>query len=232
MIDKIKIKQAELESINAMRVHYTAECNTKFNDILVVNGLTNSDIDAYKKYAGCCHEVTESSQQVDETKQNNTKQDVDDQKSPLMELHSTLFKKLALLTHPDKGNEGFDFDSVKNAYDDDDTFTLIEYAIKYNQMDWTDINVHLVTIILEKKVIDLKNKIKSAKSMSDYHLLIHGNIDMFISSIKHIKEINKIDEDRKEYRDKYQKEMDNITEQRKEIQRKMEDLEKKHETKT
>jgi hypothetical protein len=117
---------------------------------------------------------------------------------------------------------------VKNAYDNDDTFTLIEYAIKYNQMDWTDINVHLVTIILEKKVIELKNKIKSAKSMSDYHLLIHGNIDMFISSIKHIKEMNKITEDRKEYQAKYQIEMDSINEQKKEIQRKMEDLEKKH----
>ncbi len=75
-------------------------------------------------------------------------------------------------THPDKTNQNDDFIIIQSAFENKDLLQLIEYANKYNI--YKDINLSLLTLILEKEVFNIKNKVKTLKTTIGYQILINN----------------------------------------------------------
>ncbi len=187
-IDKIKSKQVNLNSLITMLSYYAQEVDRKFDDILMENNIDKSDV-VYMQTACSC--TTNPQIPVEEYEQ----------------LMNSIYKSLALKTHPDKDNcdnkidttyttyttYTNDFIVIKDAYDNHDILTLIEFAGKYNLDEYIieNINVNLITVILEKKMFLIKNEIKNIKNSIGYQLLVVGNINSHIETLKQTIKIKK-----------------------------------------
>ena len=162
-INKIEFKQAELDNLNLMLTHYTPSLETELTDILRTHNINYiPPINTNKK--------------TSPTYQHRN------QDKPLS---LAIYKKLAMVTHPDKEPANIDFVQIKEAYDNNDTYSLIKYSVKYNLVeDKSESSVAI--LILEKKLSELKSALVKIKSTIGYKLLLEGNIDTHINIIKSV----------------------------------------------
>lgn len=161
LVSKIKAKQAQLDTLTSMVHHYSPQTGTAFANILLENSIDPSMLSSHRKAS------TETSE--------------DKEKCIIIpghdELFDNLYKQLTLKAHPDKSkDEGKEFIDIKEAYDNKNILALIDYGCKYNIVGSETIidgmNSNLITLILERQLFTLKNKIKDIRSTTSYTLLV------------------------------------------------------------
>uniref|UniRef100_A0A6C0C897 J domain-containing protein n=1 Tax=viral metagenome TaxID=1070528 RepID=A0A6C0C897_9ZZZZ len=189
-IKEIGLKRLEYDGLQAMFAKYGSEIDEKYRKILEENGIPFDFVTRKQEDSKCCCSVPAQN---------------DDHFTVLSEhekLRTDLFKHLALVTHPDKNNESKDdFLLIHAAYENHDTFMLLEYAIKYNVRK-ENICDEMMTLILEKKMNKIIQKIENTKKTIAYHLLVHGNVDEHIANLK---TLQRIDAENQELREKNRK---------------------------
>ena len=174
LVKKIKIKECEYETVKNMIEHYNSSVDNTINDIFVSEQLNKDEV--FKTYT-CTHIINNI------TTNNITNLTIPDYDN----LINTLYKNLSLKTHPDKNNgDDVDFKLINTSYENKNMLKLIEFAHKYDLLNISDIDINLLTLILEKELISIKNKIKTLKSCVCYQYLINGD-----SQIKNIIDLHK-----------------------------------------
>jgi len=194
--DKIKSKQSNLNSLISMLSYYAQEVDRKFDDILMENNIDKADVTYMHTTCTCT---------------NNTQIIVEEYE----QLMNSIYKSLALKTHPDKDNCNTkndtaytnDFITIKDAYDNRDILTLIEFAGKYNLDEHSieNMDANLITVILEKKMFLIKNEIKKIKTSLGYQLLVVGNINDHIETLKQTIKMKKENEKWKKEKEEMEK---------------------------
>jgi len=175
-INEIKLKQIEHDSLTTMINKYGSEMDKKYQEILIVNGI---DPNFRPKHAESCNCAQEKDAAVPVI--------IDEYKN----INATLFKNLALVSHPDKTDSHTDdFLLIRAAYENNDVFTLLEYALKYD-IEKGDICDGTMMMILERKMNNIINKIDKIKTLLGYHLLIHGHVDSHVANLKQIIRLEK-----------------------------------------
>ncbi len=160
LIKKIKLKESEHETLTSMINFYKNDLEKMVDDIFIEEQVKKEDV---FKTTTCCNN----------TQSNNTQQPIIPEYDNLLNI---LHKNLSLKTHPDKtDNNTPDFIIIQEAYENKNLLKLIEYSNIYNLLDAKDINVNLLTLILEKELFKIKNKIKSLKTTIAYQILINDN---------------------------------------------------------
>lgn len=175
LLNKIQLKQSELETLNNTISHYGKELDSKFMDILAQN-----NIDATYVF----HQHNTNNTHNTNNYDNNVV--IDEYKK----LYDSLFKQLSLKSHPDKLNDQVqahtDFINIKKAYDDKNILELLKYASKYELLTGKldDLDINLVNVILEKELIKVKDNVNKIRSTVGFQLLIKGDISSYIETIK------------------------------------------------
>lgn len=167
LIKKIKLKECEYETVKNMIEHYNNLVEQSINDIFIAEQLNKDDV--YKEFTH-----THTTKIVTMIPDYET-------------LLNTLYKNLSLKTHPDKTNgDDVDFKLIHQAYENKNILKLIEFAYHYKLLCIEDIDVNLLTLILEKEWATIKNKVKNLKNSVPYQYLINGdsNIRMMIDLYK------------------------------------------------
>ena len=110
----------------------------------------------------------------------------DDIESPPKEIKpdklKKLYKKLSTYTHPDKGGDPEDFNTIKQLYDDEDIIELIKYAGLY-QIDF-DIEEEDQQLI-EKSCTKIQSKIETQKSTMAW-VYFTGNKQVKLTVLKNL----------------------------------------------
>jgi hypothetical protein len=167
LIKKIKLKECEYETIKAMIDNYSSLVEKLIDDIFLSEEVIKEEIlksSIYHVNANAnananikCGEILSIIPEYDN-------------------LVNTLYKNLCLKTHPDKTNgDDIEFKNIMLAYENKNILKLIEYSKLYNLLSIENINIHLLTLILEKQFFTLKNKVKNLKNTTGYHILISEN---------------------------------------------------------
>ena len=183
-LNKITLKQSELKTLSDTLTYYSKELDNKFTEILVKNDIDMSFVTGQSK---CIHSI--------ENNVNDNNIVINEHK----QICDTLFKQLVLLTHPDKSNNSFtdDFINIKEAFDNENVLKLLDYANKYelfnNKLD--DLDTNIITVILEKELFKLKESITKLKSTIGYQMLIKGNINSYIETLKYSMQLAKENEE-------------------------------------
>lgn len=143
---KYEFLKLELEETEELLEEYSAEWSKLFGKYFVDNHSefwVNEDTGEVRK------DKPEEEEPVKATKE---------QKSEKLK---KLYKKLSTYTHPDKGGNVDDFNTIKGLYDDDDILELLKYAGLY-QIDFTldDEDQQLI----EKSCTKIQSKIEASKS--------------------------------------------------------------------
>ena len=165
LIKKIKLKESEYETIKTMIENYSSLVEKLIDDIFLSEEVikeeifkspiyyANANVNANTK----CVEILSIIPEYDN-------------------LVNTLYKNLCLKTHPDKTNgDDIEFKNIMLAYENKNILKLIEYSKLYNLLSIENINIQLLTLILEKQFFTLKNKVKNLKNTTGYHILISEN---------------------------------------------------------
>ncbi len=174
LVKKIKLRESEYETITSMINSYKDIVEKMVDEIFIAEQVKKEDI---FKTTTCCG----NTQPTD-----NTSQPIIPEYDNLL---NTLHKNLSLKTHPDKtDNNTSDFIIIQAAYENKDLLKLIEYSSIYNLFDTKDINVNLLTLILEKELFKIKNKIKTLKTTVGYQILINDNTKCITDMISMHKE--------------------------------------------
>ena len=201
-IKKIKLKQSELNHLSSMISHYSTEIETKILKILETNNINKTEI----------YNLTNQSNNNIVLKHEytcNSSPNFDFNPDLIQDFIATVYKQLILITHPDKNIDidNDDFIQIKKAYDENDIYSLIEYSIKYNLMEnsFNNLDMNIIIVILERKILAIKNKINMIKSTLGYKLLIIGNIDSYITDLKMAIKMRKENEEINERINKLQK---------------------------
>ena len=173
LLEKITLKQSQLKTLNDTLMYYGSELDSKFQEIMTKNSINMSTINQQN----CIHNANNANNTNDNIIMNDYKQICD-----------LLFKQLALITHLDKSGDAFaqEFINIKKAFDDENIIELLGYANKYellnNKLD--DLNINMVTVILEKELSKLRKDITKLRSSVGYNMLVEGNIDNYIETLK------------------------------------------------
>lgn len=166
LIKKIKLKECEYETVENMIKHYNNLVEQSINDIFIAEQLNKNDV--YKQFTYTHTKI------ITMTPDYQT-------------LLNTLYKNLSLKTHPDKTNgDDVDFKLIFQAYENKNILKMIEFANHYKLSCIEDIDINLLTLILEKEWLTIKNKVKNLKNSVPYQYLINGdgNIRMMIDLYK------------------------------------------------
>ena len=191
-LNKITLKQSELKTLSDTLTYYSKELDSKFAEILAKNNIDMAYVTGQPK----CEHVIENNVNDNDIVINDHKQICD-----------TLFKQLVLLTHPDKSNDPStdDFINIREAFENENVLKLLDYANKYelfnNKLD--DLDINIITVILEKELFKLKESITKLKSTIGYQMLIKGNINGNIEALKYSMQLTKENE-------KFKKEIDEL----------------------
>ena len=160
--NKIKYKQFELDFISDAIARNSDRISATYDKILLENGLSADKVRAVSGIVPVVQEKVEPDAFSNE-----------------------LFKRLAVVTHPDKNVESNDFVPIYAAYAKNDAYTLIEYAIKHNVMPNSSCD-DAMFVMLEKKLCDINKEITQFKNTVQYKLLMYESIDSDIVMIKKI----------------------------------------------
>ena len=116
-----------------------------------------------------------------------------------------LYKKLILLTHPDKTDdlENNDFNIIFDAYQSGNIWVLLKYAEKYKLFSQSDLNINDIVVLVEKTLYDIELKIKQMKSSSVYMVMVESKLNLLVQTVKD-------NEDYKIRNAKLQKEIDKL----------------------
>lgn len=158
--NKIKYKQFELDFISDAIARNSDRISATYDKILLENGLS---ADKVRAVSGT----------------------VPQEKVEPDAFSNELFKRLAVVTHPDKNVESDDFVPIYAAYAKNDAYTLIEYAIKHNVMPNSSCD-EATFVMLEKKLCSINKEITQFKNSVQYKLLMYESIDSDIAMIKKI----------------------------------------------
>lgn len=193
LLNKINMKQSEFETLTNTISHYGKELDDKFMDILKQNNIDPSCVfEPQIKTSDSCNCNDHCTDNI-----NNENNEINEYK----QIFDTLYKQLAFKTHPDKSNDpsNKDFIDIADAYEKKDILKLINYANKYELFDnkLENLNVYIVTVILEKHLHKIKQNITKLKSTVGFNLLIKGNIDTYIETLKYSIRIKKENEELK-----------------------------------
>jgi hypothetical protein len=161
LVEKIKLKESEYDTIiNMIQYH-----NTEIEDTINI-AFENTDVDISDIFP---------SKKLDTTEGININNNL---------FYDDLYKQLALKSHPDKvGNDNGDFIIIKEAYEKKDIIKLLYYHDKYNLNECQNTNVNILSLLLHRKLHELKEKVKKIKSTLGYQILICDK-DTVIESIK------------------------------------------------
>ena len=107
MIEKIEKKQERLIKLINMAAEYDKEIIDELGHILKQNGINENEC--------ICSTLTHSFQLISENKQLN-------------DVCESLYKRLLLLSHPDKGNTTDDFYKIQSAYQNNDYWLIIKFG--------------------------------------------------------------------------------------------------------
>ncbi|QKF93764.1 DnaJ chaperone protein [Fadolivirus algeromassiliense] len=188
LIEKIKLKECEYNTIKSVLEQYNGVIQETLNNIFLDTNITPEEI-----FTNCIYQEKETI-----IKEHD-------------EFYDTLYRNLALKTHPDKTeNNNNDFVKIKEAYENKDVLTLIYYGDKYKLLDHNNINTNLFIMILEKRLYEMKNKIKTIKNGIHYRILI-GNKNEMISIIKETIKYKQETMELKQKNEKLKKEIYNNT---------------------
>lgn len=167
LINKIKLRESEYNNVKTMLEHYDSRVQDIVNEIFLNTGLTLADV--FKPHQQCTSESPCAPESIIQEYE---------------EYYDIIYKKLALKSHPDKTDLGNnDFVAINKAYKDKDIIKLIYYADKYNITQDQDISQNLFVMILEKRLYEIKNKIKCLRGCLAYGILI-GNKEQTIQFVK------------------------------------------------
>lgn len=152
LVEKIGLKECEYDTIKSMITHHNDIIMDSINSAFVNTNITFAELFPQQ------HEINE-----------NNKSDIKEYN----EYYDTLYKHLALKTHPDKvDNTNDDFVIIKEACEKKDILKLFHYIEKYDLSQHNDININLLTMILEKRLYEIKEKISQIKNSFGYKILI------------------------------------------------------------
>lgn len=160
--NKIKYKQFELDFIRDAITRNGDRINTEYDKILLTYGLSIDQV------LDVCGAVPVAQEKIEPDTISNE-----------------LFKRLAVVTHPDKNVASDDFVSIHAAYTKNDAYTLIDYAIKHNIMSDSLCN-DAMFVALEKKLCSVNKEIAGLKNSVQYKLLMYESIDSDVAMIKDI----------------------------------------------
>jgi len=171
LVEKIRLKECEYNTINSM-IHY-------HNDV-IMDSINSAFIDTNVTFTDIFpQQVTGDNTN---NNNNNNKSDVKEYN----EFYDNLYKSLALKTHPDKSDDtNDDFILIKEACEKKDILTLFKYIDKYNLTQCKDTNINILTLILEKRLYTMKEKMSILKNSMSYKILICDK-DKTIDSIKEL----------------------------------------------
>ena len=174
LFDQIVLKNEEYKTLNSTITHYSKRLDEIYLKMLNDNGIDQSITFATNDKSNIAAIVsTPNTLLMDEHK----------------ELLDRLYRTLTLKTHPDKSGDKDDFINIKKLYDEENFFELLMYCDKYYLCDNFDsLPIHMLHFVLEKSLHDTERKILKLKSTIGYQLLF-GNIDHYIQSLKHEKQI-------------------------------------------
>lgn len=182
MASKIQNKKLELQHLSLMVQHYDQPAVDMLKKKLAENNLELPDWLDNKVNINtqCCGGSTNESTQSN----NPISSDTD-------ELCHGIYKKLVLLVHPDKNSESIDFVNVKKACDDKDIIEMLKYVEKYGLMDQIDIAPVQITLLLEKTLFDINQKINLIHSSLAYDVYVKNNFDGYITAQRQIEKYKK-----------------------------------------
>ena len=164
LIEKIRLKECEYNTINSMIQYH--------NDV-IMESINSAFIDTNVTFAEIFPQ-----QGINDNNESNIKE--------YDEFYDTLYKSLALKTHPDKSDDANDdFILIKEACEKKDILTLFKYIDKYNLTQCKDTNINILTMILEKRLYAMKEKTSILKNSMGYKILICDK-DKTIDDIKEL----------------------------------------------
>lgn len=196
-IQKINQKERSIAKINELVLMHAAELDAILSAELGAHGLTTVDAQAFQTYVNeftqCAHtpNPTVSSSMGDANIEISSESAVE---SPIDLLMRDLYKKLILKVHPDKQTKYSSlssFNAVQSAFDQRDVYNLICFGDRIGILKSNDLDSNTITLILEKKMYQLKKQTQNQKNTIGYKYIIcedHTCIQTYVQSVKLHKE--------------------------------------------
>lgn len=201
-IKKIDEMQNEINIINNMINHYQSQAQKKIESLFEKYGI---DIDDFNKYIKIKkindNQYNTENDTSDETTDEPEDEPIDEPKDEYEILSQSLYKKLALKTHPDKQNDikNNDFVIINKFYEERDLYSLIIYSNKYDitDCDMESMDINLVAIIVEIKLNKLIKELEAVKSQFGYKILVGQDVSKYMEAYVQIIDYNKKNENLK-----------------------------------
>lgn len=175
LLDKIKLKKKQLESLTSIVNHYdpntTKLMNNQWQELCKKYNINDTEYSDFMQYFY---------KNPEPASVNLSLYDIIDS------VLKPIYKKLVLATHSDKNIKNIeenttndttnkDFIDCKEAYDNKDYLKLIELANKY-MVKIDNVDEILLITILEKSLYSLNEKIKKIKLSVEYRLIITDDL--------------------------------------------------------
>lgn len=176
IIKKIRKKKMRYSFIKELLNNNSGEINNRLKDICDNNDI---DINDFLKYL-----------QPSTDKKKNQICDNFTENSVPGKMIKGIYKKLAVIFHPDKSGEDSEFIEILKAYEDNDYLTLFEYIWKYSdEYKYNDNNNNNdknndIFLLLERQLDYYKTITKNLEMSIHYQLLVKNNDSLVLEYIK------------------------------------------------